>query len=65
MAQAKPSFLHKVFYILAILIGADLGWRIGINLDSTLLSIIFAIIGAVVISSLVGFIAMKIFNYKP
>ena len=33
MAQAKPSFLHKVFYILAILIGADVGFILGKKFD--------------------------------
>jgi hypothetical protein len=65
MAEDKPSLIHKIFYISGLIFGADLGYRIGMNYGSFLLSIIFAVIGAIAVSTFVGFIAIKVFGYKP
>lgn len=65
MAEGKPSLIHKIFYIMGLIFGADLGYRIGMNCDSILLSVVLAILGALIVSTFVGFIAIKVFGYKP
>ncbi len=65
MAEGKPTLIHKIFYVMGLIFGANLGYRIGMNYENLLLSIIFAVIGAVAVSTFVGFIAIKVFGYKP
>ena len=65
MANGKPSFLHKVFYFLALLIGADAGFILGKKFDGVLLGVLLAIVGAIVLSTLIGYIAINVFGYKP
>ena len=63
--KEKPSLIHKISYILSLIFGADLGYRVGMNYNSFLLSIVLAVIGAIAFSSFVGLIAVKVFGYKP
>ena len=60
----KPSLMHQSFYILGIIFGTILGYRIGIHLG-VISAIIFVIIGGILGSSIVAFIAVKVFGYRP
>lgn len=61
----KPSISHQIFYILGLIFGANLGYRIGLNIDGLLLGLFFGVIGAILTSSLVGWVAIKFHGYKP
>ncbi len=63
-SSRNPSRLHKFFYVLSIAQGAIFGYKLGIDFG-VLIGLLFAIVGAVALSTLVGFVAIKMFGYKP
>ena len=63
--QGKPSSLHQISYIAALIFGGVAGYRIGNEFGGIVLGIIGAAILAVLCSTIVGAIAIKLFGYKP
>jgi uncharacterized membrane protein YeaQ/YmgE (transglycosylase-associated protein family) len=63
--EARPGKLHQIAYLTALLLGGWLGYRLGNEFSGFVLGIVGAVLGALVCSTLVGFIAMKVFGYKP
>lgn len=63
--KSNPSLFHQTAYFIALIYGGYLGYQIGGEYGGVILAIFLALIGAVGASTLVGFIAVKIFGYEP
>jgi len=63
MAGGKLGPFHLAFYTLALFFGGRLGWHY-VSEYGTILGLIGAIAGAVILSSLVGVVA-GLFGYRP
>lgn len=53
----RPGLFHRTAYLAGLFLGGMFGWRVGNELSGTVLGIIFAIVGALLLSSLVGIVA--------
>ena len=65
MSTNKPGIFHQTMYVVGLVLGGVFGYRFGNQMSGALLGVVFAIIGAITCSSLVGYVAVKIFGYKP